>query len=345
MIWHPLLLTTVAVQALGLLLLSASALTAFRVVAGWKPASADRHQLTLEIKTETAVLQTHWSLGLYIFSELLLIVGISNVYPDVIPGAMCGTGVIQTMKQAGSGSLILNGILLAVLLYWHGFETLNRRQPDGPLTVLCARLTLLALPVAILAFGWTVLAALEVDVHLPVDCCAVVYDQFRTYAEARQISGLPDRYWLGAWAALSLLLFVSATGSRRAGSGSALKWNALLALVSVLWVPLATVTLVNILSAYHYGVLQHQCPWCLFLWQHGAVGFALFGAIGVIAFESIGAFLLPAATMTTPAIFPSALERSRTAARRVLLALAVYLTASVLPPVIWQLRFGVWLNG
>lgn len=345
MIWHPLLLTTFIVQALGLLLLSGAALTAFRVIIDWQPASANRHQLALEIKAETAVLQTRWALGLYIFSELLLIVGISNVYPEVIPGAMCGTGVMQTMKQAGSGSLILNGILLAVLLYWHEFENLNRRQPDGPLTVLSARLILLALPVGILAFGWTALAALEVNVHQPVDCCAVVYDQFRTYAEAQQISGLPDRYWLGAWAALSLLLFVSAAGCRRVGRDSALKWTALLALGSVLWAPVATVTLINILSAYHYGVLQHQCPWCLFLWQHGAVGFFLFGAIGVIVFEGLGAFLLPVATAKTPAIFPSALERSRTAARHIIFALAVFLTASVLPPVIWQLRFGVWLTG
>jgi hypothetical protein len=344
MIWHPLLLTTLVVQASGLLLLAAAALTAFRVVVDWKPASAGREQLILEVKNETAALQTHWALGLYIFSNFLLVVGITNVYPDLIPGAMCGTGVMQAMNKAGSGFLFLNGILLAVLLYWNGIETLNRKQTDVPLTLLSARLILLALPAAVVAFGQTFLAAFGVDVHQPVDCCAVVYNQFRSIDEAHRISGLPDRFWIASWAILSLLMFWAAVQLRRNRRAPSLKWNGFLAIVSALWVPASAVTLVNILSAYHYGVLQHQCPWCLFLLQHKAVGFLLFGALAVIVFEGLAAFLLPAAAQKTPAALPAALDRGRAAAGRVLLALVVFVMLAALPPVVWRIRFGVWIG-
>ena len=345
MIWHPLLLTTLIVQMSGLLLLAAAAWTAFRVVGEWKPASAGREQLTLEIKYEAAALQTRWALGLYIFSDFLLIVGITNVYPDLIPGAMCGTGVMQAMNKTGSGFLILNGILLAVLLYWNGLETLNRKQTDVPLSLLSARLILLALPAAVVAFGQTFLAALGVDVHQPVNCCAVVYNQFRTIDEAHRISGLPDRFWIASWSIIGLLLLWVAVQLRRSRHGSSLKWNGLLTIVSALWVAVSAVTLVNILSAYHYGVLQHQCPWCLFLLQHGAVGFPLFGALAVIVFEGLAASLLPAAARKKPAVLPAAIDRGRTAADRVLSALVVFVILAALPPVVWRIRFGVWMGG
>lgn len=345
MIWHPLFLTTFIVQASGFFLLAAAALTAFRIVAGWKPASATREQLTLEIKAESAALQTRWALGLYIFSNILLIIGTTNVYPDLIPGAMCGTGVMQSMNKAGNGFLILNGILLAVLLYWNELDILNRKQTDVPLTVQSARLILLALPVAVLAFSRTLLAAVGVDVHQPVDCCAVVYDQFRTIGEAHQISGLPDRFWIAAWAMLNLLLIWPAVQLLRRHHDPSLKWNAFLSVVSVLWVLVSAVTLVNILSAYHYGVLQHQCPWCLFLLQHGAVGFLLFAALAVVVIEGPAAFLLPAAVRKIPMVFPSALDRGQTAAGRVLIALAVFVVLSALPPLLWRIRFGVWIGG
>ena len=345
MIWHPLLLTTFIVQMTGLLLILSACLTALKVVVGWNPASAVREQLTLEIKNESTVLQMRWALGMYIFSDILLIVGIAIIYPNLIPGAMCGTGVMQAMKESGSGFLILNGILLMVLLYWNGLESLNRKQTDCPLAVFNARLILISLPVAVLAFGKTVQAAILVDVHRPVDCCAVIYNQFQTIGEAHQISGFPDQFWIGAWVILSLLLFWLAMRLRRGIEVPSLKWNGILAFVSAVWVPVSVVTLVNILSAYHYGVLQHQCPWCLFLLQHGAVGFPLFTALIVIIYEGPAAFLLPAAVRNTPTIFPAALDRARTAATRVLWALAFFISLSALPSVIWRLRFGVWISG
>jgi hypothetical protein len=344
MIWHPLFLTTLIVQIAGLLLLAAASITAFGVVADWNPASANRKQLSLEMKAESAVIQMRWALGLYIFSTCLLIVGITNLYPGMIPGAMCGTGVLQAMNASGSGFLILNVILLMVLLFWNCLETLNRKQTNYPLTKFNARLVLLSLPVSFFAFGQTVKAALS-DVHHPVDCCATVYNQFQNISEAHQLSGLPERYWILAWMVLSILLFWLAVRLRHRHENLSLKWNGLMALAAVVWLPVAVVTLVNSLSAYHYGVLQHQCPWCLFLFQHGSVGFPLFAALMVVTFEGPLAFLLPATVRATPAVFPAALDRSRTAASRVIWSLLVFTLLSVLPAIIWRLRFGVWISG
>jgi hypothetical protein len=345
MIWHPLFLTTLIVQITGLLLLVSASMKAFGVVIDWRPAFASQKQLRLEAKAETAVYQMRWALGLYIFSIFLLIVGVTNLYPEMIPGAMCGTGVLQAMNESGGGFLILNILLIAVLLYWNALETLNRKQTDYPLAVFNARLILLSLPVSILAFGQTLNAAVKVDIHRPVDCCAVIYNQFRNISEAHQISGLPDQFWIVTWITLSVLLFWVAIRSRDEKSGNALTWKGLLAVTSAAWVPVAVIILVNILSAYHYGVLQHHCPWCLFLFQHKAVGFPLFAVLLVITFEAIAAFLLPVTIRATPTLIADAFDRGRTAANRVIWGLLVFILVSVLPAIIWRLRFGVWISG
>jgi hypothetical protein len=345
MIWHPLQLTALAAQFIALLLLTAAAAKAFRIVSGWNPASADRAQISLEIEAEAAVVLARWALGITLFSGVLMLLGITNVFPALIPGAMCGTGVMQAMGSAGAGFLILNVILLGILLFWNTLENLGRKRPDYPLARLGARLLLLALPVAALAIVQSVSAAFGVDTHRPVDCCAVVYDQYRTLSEAQGISGLSDGFWLTAWGGLSLLLLCLGLLVRRSATAPSLKWNGLLAATAAVWVPVAAITLTDILSAYHYGVLQHRCPWCLFLPQYRVVGFPLFGALAVIGFESLTAFLLPVAVRTDPQMLPAAFERSRIAAGRILLALFVFLILTALPPLFWQVRFSVWIGG
>ena len=345
MIWHPLQLTALAALFIGLLLLTAAAVKAFRIVIGWNPASADRAQISLEIEAEATVVMARWALWITLFSIVLMILGITNVFPALIPGAMCGTGVMQAMSPAGTGFLILNFILLGILLFWNTLEKLGRRRPDYPLARLGARLLLLALPVAALAFVQSVSAAFEVDTHRPVDCCAIVYDQYRTLSEAQSVSGLSDGFWLTAWGSLSILLLFLGLLVRRSATALTLKWNGLLAATAAIWVPVAAITLTDILSAYHYGVLQHRCPWCLFLLQHRAVGFPLFGALAVIGFESLTAFLLPAVVKNDPQMLPSAFDRSRIAAGRIIVALFVFLILTALPPLFWQLRFSVWIDG
>jgi hypothetical protein len=347
MIWHPLQLTALAAQIVGLILLTAAAVRAFRIVIGWNPASTDRTQISLEIAAEAAVLLARWALAIYLFAVLMLILGIANLFAALIPGAMCGTGVLQAMGRAGTGALVVNAFLLGLLLFWHTVEKLGRQRPDYPLARLVARLLLLALPVAVVAISQSISAALAVDTHRPVDCCAAVYDQYRTLRAAQSISGLPDVFWLAIWIGLSLVVCALGFKVRLTPTASSQqRWNGALATIVSAWIPVAAVTLTNILAAYHYGVLQHRCPWCLFLPQHRAVGYPLFGALAVIGFEGLTAFLLPAAVArTAPILLPAAYERCRAAAGRVLIALALFVLLTALPPLFWQVRHGVWIGG
>ena len=102
MIWHPLLIAVVVGDLLGLLLWLVAAATAFRIVIKWVPQSAGREQIQLERRAETARLSAKFSLAVFFLSTVLLIIGLTNVLPEMVPGAMCGTGVLQATDGFGN---------------------------------------------------------------------------------------------------------------------------------------------------------------------------------------------------------------------------------------------------
>lgn len=346
MIWHPAAIAVITADLLGLLLLAMSALTAFRMILYWTPASADRMQLSLERNAEVAAIRNRWALLMFAVATGVLLIGISHWFVSLVPGAMCGTGVLESMGNSAAPALFFRGLLLWLLLLWNEVETLNRRRPDQPASQLNARILLSTIPVALLAIGYTFQSLRRVDLYQPVDCCAVVYDQFRTIEEAQRTAGFSDSAWILAFAILSGLLAATALWNRFQRPGQPLSKSTMLpAALSVLWIPVAAVTLVKVLAAYHYQVLQHHCPWCLFLPEHRLVGYPLFGALAVVTFEASVIALMPKISARFGILSAAASRRQRAAAGRLLVALGVFLIFAVLPPLIWRLRYGVWLGG
>ena len=344
MFWHPLFLGIISVGAVALLLVLATALTAMRTAHNWQPLSTGSRQLSLEARAEAAVFQGRAAFWLYLLAAFLLTFGIANVFHEDIPGAMCGTGVCQAMATGCAKLLIYTGLVLLLMQVWYELEKLNQAGVDMPLAAANARLFLVIPPVALLALIQTVDTFAGIATHRPVDCCAVVYDQFRTLKAARTVVGLEEPLWIGTFIVLSLLLLVLAVATNRAATAGR-RTRTALAVVSLLWLPVAGLTLVNVLSAYHYGVLHHHCPWCLFLPEHNLVGYPLYGAMAWIGMEGFTVLCLPRAVRKNPAVFKQSLVRCQQAGRRIVIAEILFLALALVPPLLWRLRYGVWMSG
>jgi hypothetical protein len=329
---------------LSFLLLLASAWTALGMLLSWSPGVASREQLRLEIRAESASMQTRWALTAFCAATLILTIGVAYVMPQVVPGAMCGTGVLQATKGMGSRALAFRFLAVAALYLWYVMDRLDRAQPDAPLATATARALLFATPLLFMAFTDTARAVMSLDIHHPVDCCAVVYDQVRSISEGSGVAGAPDRFWLWTFTFASMLLLAAALGARMSESRSLRKRALVLAVCAFVWIPSAYLTLVKILAAYHYGVLQHECPWCLFLREHNLVGFPLFGALGAVGLEGIACLAAASTVEAAPQLAPVAVKRSRTAGLRVLAATILFLALAGLPAIIWRVRFGVWMD-
>jgi hypothetical protein len=341
---HPVLAAVLALDAMALALLGAAVVTAVRVVLGWSPASSASAQLALEARAEGASLLGRIGSAALLGATLLLVGAIAGVLPSIVPGAMCGTGVLQSMDGLGGRALALRGIALGLLAAWHLIDRLNRQHPRAPLTVAAGRGLLLAAPLVVLAVVYTVRALWSLDVQSPVDCCAAVYDRVAPAGADGQAGWQAGRVWTWAAIAGAVVLVVLGVATARVPGPRWRVGAAVLAGLSLPWALAAAWATVRHLAAYQYGVLHHRCPWCLLLTEHYAVGFAVFGALAVVAFEGPLALIAARFAIGRPAVAAAAERRGRAAGVRVALAVIAFWLVAGVPPLVWRFRFGTWMH-
>jgi hypothetical protein len=341
MMRHSLLLAVAVGDGLSVLLLLRAGWCALQVMSSWAPDSPGRPQLRLERRIESADIAARCGIGLFFLSSVLVVFGISNVLSAVVPGAMCGTGVVQGTAGFLNKALAFRAVAAAAAYLWAALAGLDRRQPESPLALTGARLLLLAAVLVTAAAVVNARAFSALDLQQPVDCCAVVYDSLRTQKEAFT----PPCGWQPwAFGAGSGVLLACGFWVRSAAPGRQVRAAAALCASLAVWLPVAALALVDCFAAYIYEVLQHRCPWCLFLPEHGGVGYLLLAALAAAALEGPVAFASAKAGVSRPPLAAEAGRRCRAAATRVLVAVSVFAFLAVLPAVLWRLRFGLWMG-
>lgn len=342
MIAHPILMAIGMADLFGLGLILSAGWIAGDVLLHWNPDGRDRRQIALEARSERGGAEARWGAGLFAFSTLLLVIAVTRILPELIPGAMCGTGVFQAMQGAGFRAFALRFITLLLLFLWHLLDRLNRTSRRGPLTETSARGLLIALPGAVLGIFDTFKAVSLLDLERPVDCCAALYDRFGNGNSLPFWENIPDAFWMGGFMVTGILLIAAGVWSfLRPGRKSA----ALLAIFSLIWPFAAAGALVQVLSAYHYQVLSHSCPWCLFLPEHWRVGFFLFGALLGGMAAGPAALLSIIVGQRYPAIREPARIMSRRASAWAVLLSILFIIGASFPALLWRLRHGVWIGG
>jgi hypothetical protein len=339
MIWHPFGLSVLALDLLALLLMCTGLPAALDAASAWAPAGSDAAQIRRELGAETAFFKMRWAMIFFFVATLIWIAAVSGVLVELVPGAMCGTGVLQAMAELGPRALSLRMLALWVGYQWAVLEGLHRRLADAALAPLVARLFCAVLPLALLAAVDTAQGLAHLNTRDPVSCCSVVYDQFRSLAEAGRWAGISDRGLVGGTLVLGLSLLTVAGAVRHRPQRVARA--GVLAVVGPVWSALAALTLVRVLSAYYYGVLHHHCPWCLFLPEQHRIGYLLFGLLAAVALEAPAA--LTAARCAGRV--PGAEGRGRRAAAVAALAAIGFTLFTFIPPLVWRWRFGVWMSG
>jgi hypothetical protein len=333
MIRHPLLLSVISIDVISLLLVAAATVSAVRILTG---GSAE--------KAGTASIQGRAGLALLAFSTVLLIFGIAGVLPKIVPGAVCGKGVLQATNGVMGRALALRGLVLGLLAAWLLLDRLDRGQPGSSLAAATARSLLLAIPVAVLAVYDTFQAILRLDVSRPVDCCALVYDKVRNVDPAGGSWGIPDAYWVGGLALGGIAIIFCGLHLWRTSRPPGARATGLFSLVTVLWVPVAATALLRSFAAYHYRFPREPCAWCLFLPENKLIGYLLFGSLALAAAEACAAFICSTVAVKSPALESTARKKSRTAGLRVAFAALLFLALVGIPAIVWRLQLGFWIK-
>ncbi len=343
MIWHPLALAIWC----GDLLAWAIGLDAARrlmiALPQWAPAAGDHPQLMRERSLELATIQGQWVLMLQAGSFLLLIFGLSTVWTAIVPGAMCGTGVLQAMGGGGRQTLLFRAAALLVFFAWRTAAQINSRHPEGMLWPVMGRLFLLGLPLTVLGSITWGQAIAAVDPAKAVDCCAVVYAAAARPISSHADSGIGGHAWITICVIGTLMLAAAGMARRRRplwGGGwlGIFFWGLTLG-----WAVFCLQALRFGFGPYTYQVLEHPCPWCFFLPEHSRVGFLLFGALAMICLEQTAAGVAAVIAEKNAVLANAAQDRLRASQLRVAAAALVFCIAAMIPVLKWRLQFGAWM--
>ncbi len=339
------LLAVMAIDLMVMVLMLSASKTAYHVLLSWNPHSADKNQLLLEIAVETSFIKSIAAGWVLLFSTVLLLVAISNILPGIVPGAMCGTGVMQATGGMGNRALAFRFAAVFMLLLRNGLEKLDRSTPSVHLTQTNAGLLLITIPLVFFAITGTFQSISALEVLKPVDCCAALYDSVRSSRDIPAAARIPDIFWIIVFLAGAAFFLIWGLRMTTASGLQTVRQFAFGLILGFIWVLLASITLVRVLSAYHYQVLHHHCPWCLFLAEHWLVGYFLFGSLAVLLFETAMAFAAALTGFKFPELQYTALARIRKAGIRMVLAVSLFLMIAGLPAVLWRLKYGVWMGG
>ena len=335
MVLHPLVLSVLALDALSLLFLAAATVSVVRILTGGVSGPAGDGDPSVRKEIHNAPVRGRTGFALLALATLLLLVGITGIFPKIVQGAMCATGVLQATQGAAGRALAVSGLALGLLAAWRLLARLNRGQSDSPPAAASARCLLLAAPVAVLAVYDTLQAVLRLDVNRPVDCCSAVYGRLRSTGQATGLSEIPDAYWIWGLVLGGVAIILLGLHLWRASRPLGTWATGLVCFGTILWIPVAVTAILRPFGPYLYRGYKHPCPWCLFLPKNSLVGYLLFGSLILVVLEACAAFICSWVEATSPALESAARHRARMAGLRMALA-AIFFLALVGIPAIAQ---------
>jgi len=338
----PIVFAVISADLVTLVLLAGACRVAVEVLLGEDGSASSARQLDLEQRAESAGSSMKLAMVSALVAACLVVAAVTLVLPAEVRGAMCGAGVMEGTDGLGGRALLLRCVGLLSLVMSRTVDGLDLAQERSLLRATRARLVLLAAPILALAAFETARALLMTSPESPVDCCSVVYDLVDPAKITLATLRLGPAGVLGfTFAGLAVLALALLGGFSCRGGRSVC---GALAITALAWPLPAGLVLVTDLSPYHFGVLSHLCPYCLFSAHHGFVGFALFGALGLVLAEGVAAATALLLLRRHPSLSTAVEKRVRTAARRVAIGASVIIFIGAGPALWYRFAQGVWMG-
>ena len=185
---------------------------------------------------------------------------------DLIPGAMCGAGVIKA-NGYGNPLLVLKIIILFLSGLWLSVNSIDLREKSYPYLKLKSWFFVLIFILLSTEFALDILYFTHIETSNPVSCCSVIFGQ------TGGANGLPFGLDIPKLIILFYLLFLLLILSILAD-------NALLTIVaSILFSGISYYAVVYVFGTYIYELPTHQCPFCMLQDHYYYVGYLVWGLL------------------------------------------------------------------
>jgi hypothetical protein len=184
----------------------------------------------------------------------------------LLPGAMCGAGVIKA-NIYGSYLLILKLFILFLLTIWlyihfYDMHTKNHQWFKQKSWLFSFIFVFIALELG-LDFSYFS----NIDTHLPVSCCSALFGQLEG------ANPLPFGLSISLLLILFYLLYFLVVLTLKSG------YTVLYIVTNILFVYIAYYAVVYFFGTYIYQLPTHKCPFCMLQAEYTYVGYLLWASL------------------------------------------------------------------
>lgn len=252
-------------EATLFILLTIAFIVSLKVLFKWDFESFTPFQFALE---RQAYLVSTIILFVFIIKFFLVVYFIFSIdtLSLILPGAMCGAGVIKA-NLYGSYLLILKLFILFVLTLWiyvHTYDICTKNhQWFKQKSWLFSFIFALIIIELVLDFSYFT----HIDTEIPVSCCSVLFGQMEG------ANPLPFGLNVSLLLVLFYLLYVLVILTIKNG------YNLLYILTNIFFIFVAYYTVVYFFGTYIYQLPTHKCPFCMFQFEYYYIGYLLWGSL------------------------------------------------------------------
>lgn len=247
------------------ILLLVAFIVSLKVLLKWDFESFTPLQFTLE---KQAYLVTTITLFVFAMKFLLILYFIFSIdaLSLLVPGAMCGAGVIEA-NDYGSYLLILKLIILFFLTLWLYINAYDMQTKNHQWFKEKSWLFSFIFLLIIVELGLDFSYFSNIDTHLPVSCCSALFGQLEG------ANPLPFRLSIPLLLVLFYLLYALVILTLKTHQ------TLLYMVANILFVYIAYYAVVYFFGTYIYQLPTHKCPFCMLQAEYMYVGYVLWASL------------------------------------------------------------------
>jgi hypothetical protein len=306
-------------EATLFVLLFVAFIVSVKIMLKWDFESFTPTQFVLE---KQSYLVTTITLFVFIVKFLLVLYFVFSIdtLATIVPGAMCGAGVI-TANEYGSYLLILKLLILFFLTLWifvhtYDIQTKNHKYFKEKSWIFSFIFILLVIELILDFLYFT-----HIETHQPVSCCSALFGQLEG---ANPLPfGLNITMLLVLFYMLYTLILLSLS----------INQNLLYIVSNLLFIVIAYYTVVYFFGIYIYELPTHKCPFCMLQSEYYYVGYIVWGSL------FLGSYIGLSDAITTLWLR----EKKQRSTKLVALLLSLFVLLCSAYVVFYYLRNGVFL--
>jgi len=260
-------------EGILLILLAVAFLVTVGMLRHWDFGSFSERQFALERRAYLVMTILLFVFVVKFFLLAYFVFTIDNL-AVLVPGAMCGAGVISA-NDYGMNLLLVKLLLLFFLLLWMALNRYDLEAKQYPVFRQKLWLFVLIFLLVLGESGLDLAYFSHIDLKAPVSCCSALFGQLEG------ANPLPFGLDIPRLLILFYLLYAVQAVSLWLGQ----RWIVILS--SVLFVLVAYYAVVYFFGTYVYALPTHKCPFCMLQAEYYFVGYLIWGTLFVGTYLSL----------------------------------------------------------